>query len=255
MKSSLLASIFISLVVTVAGAKPPPPAPSLTDLVGVWVQAKCVEALHEKSVALPCSQLVVKASEDGKRFRVYYHTPTEGIGYQLLGLERTDKAGEYAFHIGAELPWGDEGNPKPGQSFRLRVLLTFDDTGHVILLKLLGHGFGMGGILEEPFTRIPVRFPQYVNRVIFAGRWKDQKGNIFSFDDSGEGHLPDGVSFTFRVDVRSGRVVRIRSMRATRPEELYLFQRSGDELRFFRRRSFLDGRGYEDTPFLVLKKE
>ncbi len=257
MKSLFVASVLVFFLITMGYAGPPARGPSLSNLAGVWVEEKCATALDHRFTILPYYQLIIEASKDAQTFRLHYSNNTEGVRYELLGLDRTEQAGEYAFRVGREIPWGHDSSPNPSsQPFRVRVLLSFDDMGHAKHITLPDASFGFAAP-EDRFVRIAVRWSQYINRVIFAGRWKDEKGGIFSFDESGKGQRPDGVSFFYQVALTLGgsTLTTFHFEPSGRPNQNFLFKRIGNELRFFRRASFRVGSDHEDIPFLVLKKE
>lgn len=256
MKSVLLSTVVASFLVGMAYAKPPALGPSISDLAGVWVKEGCVKDLHKEFSVLPYYQLIIEASEDDKTFKLNYNNNTEGISYQLLGLDRTEKAGEYAFRVRGDVTFPKEQDPRPkaGQFFPVRVLLSFDDMGQVTGITLLDDRFGLS-IPEDRFVRIPVRWAQYINRVIFAGKWKDERGGVFSFDESGKAHGPDGASFTYKVLLQhGGHTVRFYCVPMFIPPcEDYRYRRIGKELRLSRA-PFLAGGGRTYPPLVAKRR-
>ena len=107
-----------------------------------------------------------------------------------------------------------------------------------------------------PFVRLPEALETEINRVVIAGKYKDQEGRSYEFTQAGEAVLPDR-SFPYEValDVKAGNCDLVHSHRERAPEgkERLGFAWKGGLLQLFNIKALKQDRyACETKPFLTL---
>ncbi|MFH0821166.1 MAG: hypothetical protein V2B18_00315 [Pseudomonadota bacterium] len=276
MKSLLFAAAFVFCVGGSVLGESPAPTFTVKDLEGSWVTEGSVKALEETLMPTKIpTKMVIWSRGVGRSSELSYDNATEGVEYEILGLHHVN-ADEYA--LGARM-YNEKLDGRieysPPQSIRL--ILSAEETGRLKHVAVLGNPFGLGEHRER-FVRVPTAWWQYINRLVFAGRWVNERGKVFCFEESGGASRPGGHRFTYEVPLSLGGdtldVYPSDALRPTRwwdylPEVVcmlfgllgpdhqaqYRFKRIGNELRFYRLRGPNGEWVSEDSPFLVLKKQ
>lgn len=228
---------------------------SIKDLAGIWVPQDSLENLHkflEPLISQPV-EIVIRTAGDGKSFRLEYASFYQRARpvFDLLAPHPTQQPDEWELQLrvaqkGDHLQWPEKVRIKLDRGFGGRVAgITF--TGHELV-----------PLSHHLFVRIPIPWSQYVNRLVFAGTWKNEIGQEFSFNESGTGRGPGGQSFTYNVPFsRIGAtrdMIRVTPSNALEPrgDGEYCFIRSEDGLILYR--TWPDHVCYDD-PSLTLKRE
>jgi hypothetical protein len=231
------------------------PGLSIKDIEGVWVSGDSLQKLHDtlSPHASQPYQITIRSIPRSEGFQFAWTNFHEGSWRLVSALVREEKRG--MFH----LILGPVERAPAGESDLMRVPLRmgFSPDGRV---KTIRFPQALDAFcIDKPYVRIPVSWWQYVNRLVFSGKWKSQKSGVITFSESGKGKGPDGQLFTYKVSLDATEVPKscdLVTIQVPNPFEPgvpqeYGFKRTRDQL-------FIYGstpNPCANSPFLVLKKQ
>ncbi len=254
MRISLFGNLIIALLINAAWGTAAVAKVSISDLVGIWVTEYSLEAFREtlSPSAAGGAQVVITRAEYQKGYKLAHTNFREGMRYKVLGFSPSKEVDVYKLRMTMDL-----GPDEPSSPWVYRVKVKIGARGVVTKIIFLD-GVVDHTDFNRAFVRIPVLWSHYVNRLVFAGIWEDQSGQLFSFCESGEGHGPGGRSFTYKVPLsllygRDDPVwVKPVNIFERGADGYYSFERINDGLYIF---SLPHPPRFENRPAIRLKKK
>jgi hypothetical protein len=234
---------------------------SVNDLEGIWTPISSLKRLIETQSAHASQphQITIKSVNDGSGFKLEHTNFHEGLSYNLVSIDPTDKQNLHLLVLTREDSSGL--NRKVfREELKIPLKLGVAASGKVVTIKFLTSELS-GVPPNDPFVRIPMPWPKQLNIVLFAGSWRDGTGRTFSFTKSGRFHLQGRKARDYEVSVDSQDArcdlikfdKPIALVTSEEPAHAYGYKRLKNELRFFRFRTGLGS--CDDSPILILKKE
>ncbi|MFH1115763.1 MAG: hypothetical protein V1792_17775 [Pseudomonadota bacterium] len=243
-----VASLILSLLITIAFHTVGLAGPSVQDIEGVWVPEESAKMLREtlSPSAAKGAEVTIRSVGYPRTYELLYTNLLDGMRYQVLAFSPTKEPGVNRLHLAL-----DHGPDAHGSPEELRVRIN-PGAGNMVKSIVFLDGTLASRIVDQVFVRIPARgWSRYVNRLIFSGIWIDQDGRLFSFCECGEGYGAGGKSFTYKVPFSLvtnpldtvGDVIFVHPFNALDPEAhpmgpaqpnvsgQYKFKRVKDELR------------------------
>jgi len=259
MKKLLLGTLIISLLINLGCGITALAESSVKDLEGIWVSEIGLHRLREtlSPKAGGTSQIIIGRAEQGNRFKLEWTNFHEGSWCYILALDRTKNADQYRLILG---PWESDALDE-ADVWRVPLKLKLGAEDRVRQIIFLDNSLVLA---NQARVRIPVPWPRYVNRLVFAGTWKDERGKAFAFTELGLVDLPDGQFSAYKVCLDFVGAT-CDSIKFNKPNVFgsnngriyrYGFKRIKNELQLFG--IIIHRAGYhscEDAPMLILRKE
>jgi hypothetical protein len=193
---------FLAAVLCVSAlAQNPPPAAKdrvyLRDIEGIWINEQYLQALTAlrapHAAARKVSPVVIALKREGRAFPIVVTDFNKASLQTVLDIEPDVKPGSYRLAVGA----GD----RPMTSKEVKYIYiqgSRNVQGKFDRLRV-AEIFLMKGKWAD-YTRLPGEISPYLNRLVLAGRYKDQQGHSWEFGESGEARWP-GQTFVYELSM------------------------------------------------------
>jgi len=170
---------------------PSPPARErvyLRDIEGIWINEQYLKTLSAlrapHAAARKISPVVIALKREGRAFPIVVTDFNKASLQTVLDIEPDAKPGSYRLVVGA----GDR--PMTSEEVKYIYLQgTRNAQGKFDRLRV-AEIFLMKGKWAD-YTRLPGEISPYLNRLVLAGRYKDEQGRNWEFGESGEARWPD----------------------------------------------------------------
>ena len=192
-RSLCFASAFLAAILCASALAQNPSPPSrdrvfLRDVEGIWINEQYLKALTAlrapHAAAKKTPPVVIAIKREGRAFPIVVTDFNKASVQTVLDVEPDAKPGSYRLVVGAgDRPMTSEevkyvyfqGNRNAQGKFdRLRF-------AEIFLMK---------GKWAD-YILLPGEISPYLNRLVLAGRYKDEKGRGWEFSESGEARWPD----------------------------------------------------------------
>ena len=160
----------------------------LHDIEGIWIIEQYVKALaalrSPHAAAKKTPPVVIAIKREGRAFPIVVTDFNKASVQTVLDIEPDAKPGSYRLVVGA----GDR--PMSGKEVKYVYFQgTKNVQGRFDRLRF-AEIFLMKGIWAD-YTLLPGEISPYLNRLVLAGRYKDEQGRDWEFGESGEARWPD----------------------------------------------------------------
>ncbi len=238
--------ILLSAIMAVGCEKKPL---DVRELEGIWVREQYVEAVRATKRAFSGLPESIAFTPDGRITWTNFH---EGSWVKIVGVRATDTADVYRLSVGR---WEEE-FPKDTEIDAMILKVRRDASGKISGLVVLESPITESK--DEPLIRIPVPLDLYVNGLLLAGTYTDEKGAEYSFDKSCHARWP-GMEFTYEmlldaveIDERDTNYIITTHGGHRKNLNWYGFKWREGKLELFRRKSHDGPIACEAKPFAVL---
>ena len=185
--------VFLAAISCVSAQAQNPSPPSrdrvyLRDIEGIWINEQYVKALAQlrspHAAAKKTPPVVIAIKRDGRAFPIVVTDFDKASVQTVLDVEPDAKPGSYRLVVGA----GD----RPMTSREVKYVYfqgSRNAQGRFERLRF-AEIFLMKGRWAD-YILLPGEIGPYLNRLVLAGRYKDEQGRDWEFGESGEARWPD----------------------------------------------------------------
>lgn len=179
------------LCASVMAQNPSPPSRDrvyVHDVEGIWINEQYVKALaalrspHAASKKTP--PVVIAIKREGRAFPIVVTDFNKATVQTVLDVEPDAKPGSYRLVVGA----GDR--PMTSKEVKYVYFQGTRNAGGKFERLRVAEIFLMKGRWAD-YTLVPDELSPYLNRLVLAGRYKDEQGRGWEFSESGEARWPD----------------------------------------------------------------
>lgn len=185
--------LLLAAMVAAASAFAQNPAPRndrvyLRDIEGIWINEPFLKALaqvrspHAASKRVP--PVVVALKREGRAWPIVVTDFNKASMQAVLDVEPDSKAGQYRLVVGAD--------NRPQSSSEVKYIPfqgTRNAQGRFDHLRMAEPTFLKGKWSE--FVLLPGELSPSINRIVLAGRYRDEKGRPWEFGEDGQAAWPD----------------------------------------------------------------
>ena len=194
--------VFLAAILCASALAQNPSPPSrdrvyLRDIEGIWVNEPYLKALtglrspHAAAKKMP--PVVIALKREGRAFPIVVTDFNKASVQTVLDIEPDAKPGSYRLVVGA----GDR--PMTSKEVKYVYLQgTRNAQGRFERLRF-AEIFLMKGKWAD-YIPLPGEISPYINRLVLAGRYKDEQGRGWEFSESGEARWPD-QSFVYELSL------------------------------------------------------
>lgn len=201
-------------------AKQPRPIPKgrvfVWDLEGTWISKSYMEQLQAtrspNAAGRKTPPLVIKVQRDAHVYPMVITDFHEAVMQFLIEVEPGKKPSTYRLVVAPE-----EGMVSSTEVTYVPVSGQKNEQGKFEKLTISDPFLGK----KKPtlFVRLPQALEPWVNRLVLAGKYKDEQGRSYEFTDAGDAVMPDRTfPYEIALDAKSGTCDLLHSHREKAPE-------------------------------------
>lgn len=169
----------------------------LRDIEGIWINDAYLKALTQSrsphAVARKVSPLVIALKREGRAWPIVVTDFNRASMEAVLDVEPTAKPGAYRLVVGAE--------DRPMSSSEVKYVPfegTRNSQGRFDKLRIAEPTFLKGKPAD--FVLLAGELSPALNRIVLAGRYRDEKGGTWEFTEGGEARTPD-QTFLYEISL------------------------------------------------------
>jgi len=256
-----LLGLLFALAASFAAAQQPSSSPRpvpkgrvfVWDVEGTWISKAYLEQLqatrspHAAGTRTP--PLVIKVQREERSYPILITDFHNVVMQFLIEVEPNKKPGAYRLVVAPE-----DGVVSSADVIYMPFTGEKNEQGKFDTLVIAEPFIGKGK--KMTFVRLPETLENQINRVVIAGKYKDQEGRSYEFTQAGEAVLPDRrFAYEVALDVKAGNCDLVHSHRERAPEgkERLGFAWKAGDLQLFNIKALPEDRyACEAKPFLIL---
>jgi hypothetical protein len=244
-----------------APAKSAPSAKSkgrvyIKDLEGTWISRDFVERLRASraphAVARQAAGIAIKIQQEGRSYPILITNFQRAVLQTIIDVEPDAKPNSYRLVLAKD----DKGPVNSSEVTYVYFRGERNADGRFETLSISEPNFAKRRFLT--YLRLNDPLDNFVNRVVIAGKYKDEEGRGYEFTEDGEAILPDR-SFAYEVslDPSSAGCELIQNHREREPDgkERIGFEWKGPELRLYKVSGTKAPFRCDAKPFAVLTRQ
>jgi hypothetical protein len=186
------------------------------ELEGTWISKPYLEALKASraphAAARKTPALVIKIQKEGQSYPILTTNFQSALLQFLLDVEPGSKPGAYRLVTAPE----DRAISSSEVTY-INFRASRGASDKLEELAIAEPKFARGKYLT--FVRLPDALDVTVNRLVIAGRYKDEQGRAYEFTESGDAVLPDRkFAYEISLDPRSATCELLQSNREREPQ-------------------------------------